>query len=207
MDGLAPDPTAYVVAGEPDDDDVCETAVGCVVPSPQAFAFEDEGGIGIDGKVRPRIRMPDGSPYPGDLLDDILEYRQLRTQQLAQSSEADEARLVELENRLRAVPNEGETAFIRAYHRFDLSVRAKLRHGIGEDVRLSDALIVNVSAGGVKLKLDVVPPEGDRVWLLLPRHDAIVILPARVAWSRGEAVGLMFAGAPTTRPLKGKRAR
>lgn len=207
VDGPAPEPTDYLAPGEAEGDETCEEPLGCVALSPCGFVVEDDGYVGVDGKVRTRIRMPDGHPYPGDLLDDILEYRQLRTQQLAQSSEADEARLAELENRLRAIPNEGETAFIRAYHRFDVSIRAKLRHGIGEDVRLSDVVTVNVSAGGVKLKLDEIPPEGERVWLMLPRYDAIVVLPARVAWSRGEAVGLMFAGAPTTRPLKGKRPR
>lgn len=185
----------------------CDQEPASLATSPFAFADSADGVMGIDGRVRMVVRTPDGLVYPGDLLEDILEYRQLRTGQLNEGQSIDEHRLADLEGRLRAVPRADGGLNVRAYHRFDVALRGKLRHQTDADVQLQDILTVNVSAGGVKLTIERVPPEGDAVWLMIPRHDVMVILPARVAWARGGAVGLMFAGAPSLRPLKGKRLR
>ena len=54
----------------------------------------------------------------------------------------------------------------------------------------------NISAGGVKLQGASARAAGERVELLMDAGQGrVVILPARVAWMGGTALGLMFAGA------------
>jgi hypothetical protein len=161
----------------------------------------EPGGEGV--RLRPQLLTPTGHRYPGRLLDDILEYRALRAHMLAGNrlDTSAHARYVELEDLLRA--NEGDTEgrqHLRAFHRFDVQMQARLRHRAGRQTLLAPARVENISAGGVKLIMSVSPTLGEQVWLQLPlAAGSAAILPARVVWGSGHAVGLMFAGAPRWR--------
>jgi len=183
--------------------DTCEIDEGCRLVSGASFSTPEPGNDALDGKSHVVVRTPSGELYGGDLIQDILEYRKLRALQLAEGT--NDETLTLLEERLRAVPREDGGRNVRAYHRFDVVLRAKLRQAREGQAKLSDVETINVSAGGVKITLAVTPAPGEQVWLLLPQDESLIILPARVAWARENAAGLMFAGAPTTRPLRGKR--
>jgi hypothetical protein len=156
---------------------------------------------GAHARSEPLVVGPDGQPYAGVLLDDILEYRSLRANMLAGNRIDGDAhvRYLELESRLRA-QDDGpgtERGHIRAFHRFDVQLAAGVRFRIGRQRLLVAATIENISAGGVKLTMSESPPMGEAVWLQLRLPGgALAILPSRVIWARDNAIGLMFAGAP-----------
>ncbi len=141
--------------------------------------------------------QPDGTPYPGDLLRDILEYRRFRTHDLAGGSLRDEQarRYEELEGLL--CTSEQQRGLGRAFHRFKLRIPATLRVADGRGFRSDEVAIDNLSAGGVKLVGAKARVAGERVELVLQASGGrTIILPARVAWlADSAAVGLMFAGA------------
>lgn len=144
-----------------------------------------------------RPRCPGGEPYPGNLLADILEYRRMRARVLSGATlpDAQDRRLAELGDLLckseRHARGRG-----RAYHRFDLHTVATLRSAHGHGVRTTTVSVDNISAGGVKLEGTTARAEGERVELHMNAGPGrTVVLPARVVWMRGRAVGLMFAGA------------
>jgi len=141
--------------------------------------------------------MPSGEPYPGDLLTDILEYRRIRARVLGGGvlPKSMTSRYEALQNLMGAVTGKDKGRG-RAFHRFDLRVAASLRMAEGRSVKVIDVGVDNMSAGGVKLAGAGARPAGERVELLMDAGDGrTVVLPARVAWMRGSALGLMFAGA------------
>lgn len=79
----------------------------------------------------------------------------------------------------------------RRHDRTDLRLQATLVHA---DASLS-CRIVNISAGGAKLRLDDGErlPEGTGVTLEIPPFGAF---PARPVWRAGEHVGIQFDGDP-----------
>lgn len=155
---------------------------------------------GADARAVPVLLGPDGRPYPGRLLDDILEYRSLRANMLAGNHiDTDaHARYLALEGKLRAHENAPtERAHLRAFHRFDLRLDAGVRFRIAGQRILVQAAVENISAGGVKLSMPDIPHIGEAVWLQMRLGSGpLAILPSRVVWARGHVVGLMFAGAP-----------
>ena len=142
-------------------------------------------------------KMPTGEPYPGDLLADILEYRRVRARVLGGGvlHPSLTGRHQTLEDHLGTVTGEDKGRG-RAFHRFALRVPATLRLAQGRSVRAVEVGVDDISAGGVKLVGAGERVAGERVELLMDTADGrTVILPARVAWMRGPALGLMFAGA------------
>ncbi|MCR9160418.1 MAG: PilZ domain-containing protein [Nannocystaceae bacterium] len=141
--------------------------------------------------------MPNGEPYPGNLLADILEYRRMRARVLGGGvlPASRDARYDELQSRLRASDSD-PSGHLRAYHRFSVRVRATLRVSKGRALEALDVAVDDLSAGGVKLEGASARAAGERVELLMDAGDGrVVILPARVAWIGESALGLMFAGA------------
>lgn len=144
----------------------------------------------------------DGTPYPGDLLADILDYRALRSHHLCGMAldRRTALRLGELEDRLRSRPDARRTAGpeLRAYHRhacrFAASILMPAPHAVVHRTEVQD-----LSAGGVKISPAPAIEPGDAVWLEIAGGEGTVMLPARVAWTRDGSAGLMFAGAPRWR--------
>ncbi|MEM6294606.1 MAG: PilZ domain-containing protein [Myxococcota bacterium] len=165
-----------------------------LAPSRGAFAAAAVGDTTTDAIAG--ATLPDGNPYPGDLLADILEYRTLRASALGGHDLEPTARdRYESLQSLLCASDERE-GHGRAYRRFDLRMPARLRFSRGRSVDTVEVGIDNVSAGGVKLFGSSARAEGERVELVLADTEhRTVVLPARVAWMRGPSLGLMFAGA------------
>lgn len=176
-------------------DDLCDPPVQTLLapgPAGACTAFGD-----TDTSVQTNPPTPDGEPYPGNLLADILEYRRMRARVLGGSTlpASHESRYAELQSNLCASES-GRSGHGRAYHRFDLRVPATLRVSKGRTLETLDVGVDNISAGGVKLQGASARAAGERVELLMDAGQGrVVILPARVAWMGGSALGLMFAGA------------
>jgi len=162
-----------------------------------AIRGECTGVGGIEATDAAGPMMPTGEPYPGDLLADILEYRRVRARVLGGGvlPQSLTGRHKTLEDHLGTVTGEDKGRG-RAFHRFELRVPATLRLAQGRSVRVAAVGVDDISAGGVKLVGAGERVAGERVELLMDTADGrTVILPARVAWMQGPALGLMFAGA------------
>lgn len=139
-----------------------------------------------------------GVAYDGDLLSDVIEYRELRASHLRGAiSDDDAARLPELEEKLRQPSqDDDDTAPLRAFYRWSCEANAVVvavdedgtRHEFG--VKIED-----MSAGGVKAVADHEFAPGDAVDLRFEHSGGFVEFPSRVAWVRDTAFGMMFAGA------------
>ncbi|GEM_PF-5453635 len=145
----------------------------------------------------------DGTPYAGNLLADILAYRELRGRALCLEplSEQEKDAFTVLERKLRQPPetDAGSVARLRFYYRYQCGFSAELRTE-GPDQPGIAAMVEDVSAGGVKLQSQCTSDPGDQVWLVLdnvePATTRKIVLPSRVAWRSARGAGLMFAGAP-----------
>ncbi len=144
---------------------------------------------------------PDGKAYDGSVLDDILNYRELRTKTLRREtvSRKDVAALHELEGRLRPKTQDAKAQPSRhAYLRFACRIPARLRFASGQE---RPVMVVDVGVDGAK----IVAPDHDitpnmSVWLAIDfvsrERAQTVVLTSRAVRGRGDEVGLSFAGAP-----------
>lgn len=170
-----------------------------------ATAANGEGGVSPVRAV-PCIsaRDPEGQPYDGDLIADVVRYRDLRAQSLSGellgSERFDE--LAVLEARLRqprpnVATSDDAPAVLRSFYRFECDFPARIKAGIVDapfDVR-------DISAGGVKLVGEHRFTPGDTAALVVVIGPHRLAFPSRVAWVKEDCFGLMFAGA--ARPAQG----
>lgn len=155
-----------------------------------------------DGPAAPSHRITalrgDGSQYQGDLLKDIVRYRQLRALSLGGGTFTDEQRsiLQSLEARVRqpAGNDNDEQSALRSFYRFRCDFTAELRQ---EDSDARSAInVADISAGGVKIVGTNAQSLGDTVVIRFHRgSDDPIEFTARVAWARDIEYGIMFAGA------------
>ena len=144
-------------------------------------------------------RRGDGSQYQGDLLRDIVRYRNLRALSLAGGSFTDEQRslLQSLEARVRQPRDDdasSEESALRSFYRFQCDFTASLRQG--ENGASTTVNVADISAGGVKLVGTQVQALGDAVTICFDRGNGHALeFSARVAWARDIEYGVMFAGA------------
>lgn len=154
------------------------------------------------GEERHRVvaTRKDGTIYEGSLVDDIVEYRELRMRQhrgdaiRPQEREAFEA----LELRLRAPDPEDQPPARRDFNRFLCHFPAKLRFASGNEM---SAAVLDLGVDGTRLRVYGHQIEHDEiVWLaihLVTRGRArTVVFTGRVAWTCRDHLGLGFAGAP-----------
>ncbi len=67
------------------------------------------------------------------------------------------------------------------------------------DGRLTDCVLLDISARGAKVKLDKIPGDGEAVNLRLGQRlkiGAAIDLPVKVVWQDGPVVGLRFLNDP-----------
>lgn len=179
-----------------------------LVLSPLEQAATAANGDGSVASVRAvpwvSARDPDGKPYDGDLIADVVRYRELRSQSLSGEILGGEAfdELAALEARLRqprpsVTASDDEPAVLRSFFRFECDFPARIRAGIVDaqfDVR-------DISAGGVKLVGEHRFTPGDTASLVVEVGSHHLAFPSRVAWVKDDCFGLMFAGA--ARPARG----
>lgn len=137
----------------------------------------------------------DGTTYPGDLVADVVSYRELRARSLAGerlvSAELD--MLSALESGLRQPREgvEGGEAALRSFFRFSCDFPARVRAGIVDGT----FAVKDISAGGVKCEGKHRFTPGDVAYLVVERGDKSLQFPGRVAWVKDDVFGIMFAGA------------
>ncbi|MEM6996663.1 MAG: PilZ domain-containing protein [Myxococcota bacterium] len=196
----------------------------CTAPSaPTADGERDQAHSCIGGRPRlvdttaqraPRPpECPDvvatdsrGARYEGNLLYDILTYRGLRARQMegAELHADDDAVMRQLESQLRpeAVTVRADGRATRQFLRWDTGViegvglvPTRETHTVALPVDT-----VDLGAGGMCLVTELSLGAGDEITVCVDAYDdgrpAPILLPARVAWSKGRRVGLMFAGGP-----------
>lgn len=148
----------------------------------------------------------DGSSYAGNLLTDVIVYRSLRARQMGgETLHGDDAgSLSQLDSRLR--PGErnarADGRASRRFLRWDTNAIAgvALVRPNDPDAPHLPVDTVDLGAGGVCVVTELTLAPGDEIAVAVrgdgddaARH---IVQPARVAWSRGRRVGLMFAGGP-----------
>lgn len=148
----------------------------------------------------------DGSQYAGNLLYDILLYRSLRARQMdgAKASADDKATLVRLDEQLRPakVARRDDGRALRQFLRWETGAVA----GVGlasvsaPPTQALPVETVDLSAGGLCVVTELTLAAGDEITVRVAGSGKdsgrMISLRARVAWSRGRKVGLMFAGGP-----------
>lgn len=161
------------------------------------------------GEERHRVvaTRHDGTPYAGSLVDDIVDYRELRVRiDRGDPVQASERQAYErLGRSLRAEVTEpsaaapGERQRVhREFERFVCNFPAKLRFATGEEL---SAAVLDLGVDGTRLRVYGHQIEHDAiVWLaihLVSRGRAhTVVFTGRVAWTCRDHLGLGFAGAP-----------
>ena len=151
-------------------------------------------------------RRPDGTDYRGNIVSDVLEYRDLRQrhQRLESLEPLAHRRFEALEQELvqrSDAPPEPEAAR-RRFCRFRVAFPARIRYGGQTGEEASSATVVDLGAGGARVacaghRLRV----GELVWLVIDleaqgRVRTFVLTSRVVRLYEDDHLGLIFAGAP-----------
>ncbi len=146
---------------------------------------------------------PDGAPYPGNLLADIVLYRNLRLHMSRGGAAAPlQQRCAELEAVLRMPQSEVEARTgRRTFARFICSLPGKLAF---EGSRTPDAAVtlLDLAVDGARLtaiEYDVTPNQLGwlSVPLITPQGLRSVVFTIRAVWVRSDQLGVVFSGAPS----------
>jgi len=164
--------------------------VGVAVP---AGAIRDRNGCAV------MFEHADGSPYVGNLIADILEYRTLRAQQLRGGfGHPAQAHVFErLGQQLRQPQSSDARLAQRAFRRFGCWLPAHVRLTSGEELPCH---VRDVGVDGAQLVVEARLTVDALVRLTVEVIDdgerRTIVLSGRVAWVDGEFLGIAFAGPP-----------
>lgn len=167
--------------------------------------------VAASGRYSILAQRRDQKLYAGDILLETVEYRGLRAASMRQKLQAGQAeRLAELEARLRQAPAASTeesadelSAKLRAFQRYNCHYLAAIHYTDPQDPKTTlciPALVGDVSAGGVKICGSHCFEPGLPVVLHIRDTGPDCLetqLPSRIAWTAGDAFGLMFAGPPS----------
>lgn len=152
--------------------------------------------------ARVEAHAPDGSPYPGDLVGDVILHRNLRLRLLRQHTVAPsvQRRFESLDERLRTRAETSTRArCARVFTRFTCSIPARLRCS-QDDTDGCAAQVIDLSAGGARLRSTNPLQLDDLCWVLVELVTAsgpnTIAFTSRVVWKRGDEMGVVFSGAP-----------
>jgi hypothetical protein len=141
---------------------------------------------------------PDGEPYEGNLLADIVVYRNLRLKMVRDGAVPDDMkrRFDQLEHALRKPRGTGRER--GAFVRFPLDVPGMLIWE-ADPGRVDDVHVREISADGATVTAPAARVEVDSTcWLSIPAlgrdGSRRVLLGSRAVWRRGGEIGLVFAG-------------
>lgn len=166
---------------------------------------------GLAGRYSILAQRRDGVTYHGDIIKDTIEYRGLRAASMRSALQPRLAtRLAELEEQLRQAPaptqpSQDETlaaAALRSFQRYNCCYLAAVHYSEPSDpqtILCMPAQVADISAGGVKISgvHDFEPGLPVVLHIRDTGPDCMETqLPSRIAWTAGDAFGLMFAGPP-----------
>lgn len=170
-------------------------------PAPRRKAAEADGDE--DGWKRVETNYADGSPYRGDLIGDVILYRNLRLRMLRTKNVQATVRqkFEELDTRLRTTRSRSDDPTCsRVFARFACSFPARLRfsktEGGGFPVEVCD-----FGVGGARLKCGSLMLDLDELtWLAIDlvsgQGSRTIVFTSRVVWLRNNELGMVFSGAP-----------
>ncbi|MCX4246941.1 FHA domain-containing protein [Paraliomyxa miuraensis] len=144
----------------------------------------------------------DGSPYRGDLVGDILIYRdlQLRMTRRDVLSPVEQGLLRRFTEVFRQTPDDPSPyAGLRRFMRFRCRFPARVRWLEGSNEDSATVVVLDFGVGGAKLNWRDHPmEEGVVAWLVIDvaqgARSRTLVFPTRVAWVTGTELGLQFAG-------------
>lgn len=166
-----------------------------------------DGGGSVDGPDRHRVvaQRPDGSAYAGNIISDVVEYRDLRIRQARQEAldAGAHERFTALERDLAQPADIDDPAVSRRrFCRFRVGFPARLRYGGQAADTTAAATVVDLGAGGARVScIDHGLKVGDLVWLVVDlemksRLRTFVFASRVVKVYDGGDLGIIFAGAP-----------
>ena len=103
-----------------------------------------------------------------------------------------EAGLISL-RRNRLGPREGDSMIERGHQRTRVLWNAEVRCEYGDSLKCQ---ILDIAAGGAKLRAHIAPPVGSTVDLVLGWSGAV--FPSKIVWRRGNHAGIRFLEDPRT---------
>jgi pSer/pThr/pTyr-binding forkhead associated (FHA) protein len=150
-------------------------------------------------------RRPDGTPYAGNIISDVIEYRDLRLRQSREESLDARAheRFETLQRTLAHPPQDADPEVERRrFCRFRVAFPARLRHGGHDAEKTSAVTVLDLGAGGARIDFaDHGLRVGDLVWLVIDLEMSgrmrTFVFASRVVkiYDDGD-LGIIFAGAP-----------
>lgn len=151
---------------------------------------------------------PDGSKYQGDLLGDILAFRdlQLRVTRRDTVSPIELEVLQRFAAAFRQPPDDPSPyAGLRRFVRFRCRFPARVRWLENSQERIAGVDVQDLGVGGARLTWREHPlHEGVVAWLVIDMASGgrtrTLVFPTRVAWATPLEVGLQFAGMPEWGP-------
>ncbi len=147
---------------------------------------------------------PDGSRYKGDLVSDILVFRDLQLRVTRHETVSP----IELEVLQRFASAFGQPAddpspyaSLRRFVRFRCRFPARVRWVMGSEERTAAVDVQDLGVGGARLMWQEHPlHEGVVAWLVIDTVASVrtrtLVFPTRVAWATPSEIGLQFAGMP-----------
>ena len=146
---------------------------------------------------------PDGSPFRGDLVGQILAFRQLqlRVTRGDSVSPVEHELLQTYEASFRQPPDDPSPyGSLRRFARFRCRFPARVRWLEGSTEQAAAVHVQDLGVGGARLTWREHPlREGLVAWLVIDvvssRRPRTLVFPTRVAWATPTEVGLQFSGA------------
>ena len=157
---------------------------------------------GIYERHRLTALRPDGSPYRGDLVGDILVCRdlQLRVTRHEPISLVEQELLQRFVDSFRQPPDDPSPyAGLRRFVRFRCRFPARVRWLEGPIQDSAAVVVQDLGVGGARLTWREHPlEEGVVAWLVIEvavgSRGRTLVFPTRVAWATPNELGVQFAG-------------
>lgn len=145
---------------------------------------------------------PNGPPYAGDLVNDILVFRdlQLRVSRHETVSPLEREVLERFASAFRQPEDDpGPYTRLRRFVRFQCRFPARVRWIRGADEQTAAVEVHDLGVGGARLRWSAHPlREGVVAWLVIDTASGVrtrtLVFPTRVAWAQPDELGLQFAG-------------
>lgn len=162
---------------------------------PVARIFEQE-------RHRLTALRPDGTPYRGDLVGDILTFRDLQLRMVRHEtvSPLEQELLKRFTEAFRQPPDDPSPyAGLRRFVRFRSRFPARMRWLEGAVDGTAPVVVQDLGVGGARVTWREHPlEEGVVAWLVVDvtvgSRARTLVFPTRVAWVAGNEVGVQFAG-------------